>query len=47
MTGRTEELEDIGKTICEKSDYMMKLIEDFSLSFQLKNEAIHQSSLIA
>lgn len=34
-----EELEDIGKTICEKSDHMMGLIEDFSLSFQLKNEA--------
>lgn len=34
-----EELEDIGKTVCEKSDYMMGLIEDFSLSFQLKNDA--------
>ena len=33
------ELEDIGKTICEKSDHMMGLIEDFSLSFQLKNDA--------
>ncbi len=32
-----DELEDIGKTIGEKSDYMLHLIEDFSLSFQLKN----------
>ncbi|WP_449538964.1 sensor histidine kinase [Ferdinandcohnia sp. Marseille-Q9671] len=32
-----EELEEIGKTIREKSDYMLHLIEDFSLSFQLKN----------
>ncbi len=36
----TEELEDIGKTIREKSDYMVRLIEDFSLSFQLKNDAV-------
>ncbi|RLL42673.1 sensor histidine kinase [Oceanobacillus piezotolerans] len=34
-----QELEDIGKTIHEKSDYMVKLIEDFTLSFQLKNNA--------
>ncbi|WP_099364002.1 sensor histidine kinase [Fredinandcohnia onubensis] len=33
----TDELEEIGKTIREKSDYMLHLIEDFSLSFQLKN----------
>jgi len=32
-----DELEEIGKTIREKSDYMLHLIEDFSLSFQLKN----------
>ena len=31
-----QELEDIGKTIREKSNYMTHLIEDFSLSFQLK-----------
>lgn len=34
-----EELVDIGQTIREKSDYMLNLIEDFSLSFQLKNES--------
>jgi len=33
-----EELVDIGKTLGEKSDYMLSLIEDFSLSFQLKNQ---------
>jgi signal transduction histidine kinase len=33
-----EELEEIGKTLGEKSDYMLSLIEDFSLSFQLKNQ---------
>lgn len=32
-----EEIEEIGKTIREKSDYMLHLIEDFSLSFQLKH----------
>ncbi|WP_099354359.1 sensor histidine kinase [Fredinandcohnia onubensis] len=32
-----DELEEIGKTIREKSDYMLHLIEDFSLSFELKN----------
>lgn len=35
-----EELEEIGRTIREKSDYMVNLIEDFSLSFQLKNDSI-------
>ncbi|MED3572840.1 HAMP domain-containing sensor histidine kinase [Cytobacillus praedii] len=34
-----QELEDIGKTIGEKSAYMLSLIEDFSLSFRLKNSA--------
>lgn len=34
-----QELEDIGKTISEKSTYMLSLIEDFSLSFRLKNDA--------
>jgi signal transduction histidine kinase len=33
-----EELEEIGKTLGEKSEYMLSLIEDFSLSFQLKNQ---------
>lgn len=36
-----QELEDIGKIIGEKSAYMLSLIEDFSLSFRLKNEASH------
>jgi signal transduction histidine kinase len=34
-----QELEEIGKTIDDKSKYMLSLIEDFSLSFQLKNDA--------
>jgi len=33
-----EELMEIGQTIREKSHYMLNLIEDFSLSFQLKNK---------
>ncbi|MFE7062827.1 sensor histidine kinase [Sutcliffiella sp. NPDC057660] len=33
-----QELEEIGKTIDDKSKYMLSLIEDFSLSFQLKND---------
>jgi signal transduction histidine kinase/Na+-transporting methylmalonyl-CoA/oxaloacetate decarboxylase gamma subunit len=33
-----DELEDIGRTIGEKSQYMLNLIEDFSLSFHLKND---------
>lgn len=33
-----QELEDIGRTIGEKSVYMLSLIEDFSLSFRLKND---------
>jgi signal transduction histidine kinase len=33
-----DELEDIGRTIGEKSQYMVNLIEDFSLSFHLKND---------
>lgn len=32
-----QELKEIGQTIREKSDYMLHLIEDFSLNFQLKN----------
>ncbi|WP_152657789.1 sensor histidine kinase KdpD [Oceanobacillus sp. CFH 90083] len=34
-----QELQEIGKTIYEKSDYMVDLIEDFTLSFRLKNDA--------
>ncbi|MFS0674021.1 sensor histidine kinase [Ornithinibacillus sp. 179-J 7C1 HS] len=35
-----KELAEIGETIKEKSDYMLRLIEDFTLSFQLKNESV-------
>ncbi|MEK4304353.1 sensor histidine kinase [Oceanobacillus sp. FSL K6-0251] len=34
-----QELQEIGDTITEKSDYMVDLIEDFTLSFRLKNDA--------
>ena len=34
-----QELKDIGKTIYDKSDYMLNLIEDFTLSFKLKNKS--------
>lgn len=33
-----QELMEIGKTIDDKSNYMLRLIEDFTLSFQLKND---------
>ena len=36
----TEELQTIGKVIREKSDYMVDLVNDFSLIFQLKNNVI-------
>ncbi|WP_130859422.1 sensor histidine kinase [Gracilibacillus phocaeensis] len=36
-----QELQAIGKTISEKSDYMVDLMEDFMLSFQLKNDAMN------
>ncbi|WP_062052519.1 HAMP domain-containing sensor histidine kinase [Bacillus sp. JCM 19034] len=32
-----EELQDIGSTIREKGDYMLQLVEDFSLAFQLQH----------
>ncbi|KAA0550188.1 HAMP domain-containing histidine kinase [Bacillus sp. BGMRC 2118] len=35
-----QELEDMGKTIREKGTYMLSLVEDFSLVFQLKNNKI-------
>lgn len=35
-----EELQDMGKMIREKSDYMLELISDFSLIFQLKQGAV-------
>ncbi|WP_040982560.1 sensor histidine kinase [Oceanobacillus jeddahense] len=34
-----QELQEIGDTITEKSGYMVDLIEDFTLSFRLKNDA--------
>lgn len=34
-----QELQEIGDTITEKSEYMVDLIEDFTLSFRLKNDA--------
>lgn len=34
------ELRDMGSMIRSKGDYMVKLIEDFSLSFRLKNKAL-------
>lgn len=33
-----QELQEIGNTIHEKSDYMVDLIEDFTLNFRLKND---------
>lgn len=35
-----DELQEIGKVIREKSDYMVELVEDFSLIFKLKNSTI-------
>ncbi|OZI12245.1 two-component sensor histidine kinase [Bacillaceae bacterium SAS-127] len=35
------ELEEMGQTIREKGEYMLHLIEDFSLAFQLKNNELH------
>lgn len=35
-----EELKDMGSTIREKSDYLIDLIQDFSLAFQLKNKQL-------
>lgn len=36
-----QELEEIGKVIRNKGDYMLQLVNDFSLVFQLKNSVIH------
>ncbi|WP_203362086.1 HAMP domain-containing sensor histidine kinase [Bacillus sp. REN10] len=38
-----EELEEMGQTIREKGEYMLHLIEDFSLAFQLKNNGLQLS----
>ncbi|USG63734.1 HAMP domain-containing histidine kinase [Brevibacillus ruminantium] len=35
-----EELQGMGKMIREKGDYMLALLQDFSLVFQLKNQAL-------
>ncbi|WP_240647180.1 sensor histidine kinase [Paenibacillus nanensis] len=35
-----EELQAMGATIRDKSDYMIELIQDFSLAFQLKNKKV-------
>ncbi|WP_100330677.1 sensor histidine kinase [Bacillus xiapuensis] len=35
-----EELKEVGQTIREKGEYMLHLIEDFSLTFQLKNNRL-------
>lgn len=42
-----EELQEIGKVIRGKSEYMVDLVDDFSLVFKLKNSAItiHKSSI--
>ncbi|MDQ0205441.1 sensor histidine kinase [Alkalicoccobacillus murimartini] len=37
---REDELKDIGSAILEKGDHMLELLQDFSLSFQLKNHAL-------
>ena len=36
-----QELEEIGKVIRDKGDYILQLVNDFSLVFQLKNSGIH------
>lgn len=36
----SKELQEIGKVIREKGDYIIELVNDFSLVFQLKNSAI-------
>ncbi|MBU8689931.1 HAMP domain-containing histidine kinase [Priestia megaterium] len=35
-----EELKEIGQTLRDKSEYMVELVEDFSLAFQLKNNVV-------
>ncbi len=37
------EIKDMGKVIREKGEYMLELVEDFSLAFQLKNKALEVS----
>ncbi|KWU61163.1 sensor histidine kinase [Priestia megaterium] len=35
-----EELKEIGQTLRDKSEYMVELVEDFSLAFKLKNNVV-------
>lgn len=35
-----EELKEIGQTLRDKSEYMVGLVEDFSLAFKLKNNVV-------
>ena len=37
------EIKEMGKVIREKGEYMLELVEDFSLAFQLKNNALEVS----
>ncbi|UGB31193.1 hybrid sensor histidine kinase/response regulator [Metabacillus sp. B2-18] len=36
-----DEIKDMGKVIREKGEYMLGLVEDFSLAFQLKNNSLY------
>lgn len=42
-TWTEEELQDMGKMIREKGDYMTDLLDDFILAFQLKNHSLSHS----
>ncbi|MDQ0230400.1 sensor histidine kinase [Metabacillus malikii] len=42
-TWSEKELIDIGDTIVEKSDHMLRLVEDFTLAFRIKNNAFSLS----
>ncbi|MGG2062070.1 sensor histidine kinase [Priestia megaterium] len=39
-TWNEEELKEIGQTLRDKSEYMVELVEDFSLAFKLKNNVV-------
>lgn len=43
FTFTEEELQNIGKDLREKSEYMLEMLNDFSLIFQLKNSAIQMN----
>lgn len=40
FTWNEAELKEMGKMVREKGDFMLELLQDFSLTFQLKNKAI-------